>query len=257
MRIFNFLAEKTNANIDNPQVTLERRKIIKQKYFLKRIYTGFYTRLKSSLTTFNRKGVIVELGSGGGFIKEIIPNVITSDILKLPYIDRQFSALKIPFKDKSVNAFLMIDVLHHIPDIEKFLVEANRCLKKGGQIIMIEPSNTLFGKIVYKYFHNEPYNPKGGWSFESSGPLSGANSALPWIIFFRDKKIFKKKYTDLKIVKIEAHTPFKYILSGGFSYNQLLPNFCYRFVNLFELIIKPLNNYIGLFYSINITKIKL
>lgn len=244
------------ANIDNPQTTIERRKIISQKYFLQRIYTEFYNRLNSALKDSNRKGTIVELGSGGGFIKKIIPKVKTSDILKLPDVDMQFSVLKMPFKNKSVNAFIMIDVFHHISDIKKFLNEINRCLKKGGQIIMIEPSNTLFGRIIYKYFHHELYNATGKWSFKSSGPLSGANSALAWIVFIRDRKIFEKEFPMLKIIKIEAHTPFKYLISGGFSYRQLLPDFFYPATQFLELLLCSLNRYLGIFYTIEVTKIK-
>lgn len=47
-----------------------------------------------------------------------------------------------PFQDKSVSAFMMIDVLHHIKDSRQFFKEMQRCLKPGGKIVMIEPANT-------------------------------------------------------------------------------------------------------------------
>lgn len=243
-----------NKNLDDPSITIERSRILHKKIFLKKIYIEFYKRINQSLIPTKRKKYIVELGSGGGFIKEIIPEVVTSDILPLPSVDLHFSALTMPFKNNSVDAFVMIDVFHHIHDAEKFLTEMNRCLKKKGQIIMIEPSNTLFGKIIYKYFHHEPYNPKGGWSFVSTGPLSGANSALPWIVFFRDRKKFEKKYPHLKIMDIHAHTPFKYLLSGGFSFMQLVPNFFYPVVSFLETILTPIHPFIGMFYTVRITK---
>jgi len=246
----------SKENLDDPLITTQRSKILKQKFFLKKIYIDFYKDLSTSLSSENRKGKIVELGSGGGFIKKIIPNTTTSDILKLVKVDMQFSALKMPFKSTSVNAFVMIDVFHHINDIELFLKEAERCLKIGGQIIMIEPANTFFGGFIYKYFHHEAFIPKGRWIFSSSGPLSGANAALPWIVFFRDRKKFEKKYPNLKIIKTKTHTPIKYILSGGFSYRQLLPNTFYSSVNFIEKILSPFNAQIGLFYTITIVKIK-
>jgi SAM-dependent methyltransferase len=245
-----------NNNLDRPLTTINRRKVIKKKYFLFNIYKDFYKRINLSLHEDNRKGKVVELGSGAGFIKKIIPNIITSDILKLPQIDMHFSATDMPFKKNSTDAFVMIDVFHHIPDVETFLNEANRCLKKDGQIIMIEPASTFFGKLIFKYFHHETFNENSKWSFKSLGPLSSANSALPWIVFYRDRKKFEKKFPLLKIIKIEPHTPFKYLLSGGFSYPQLLPNSFYKFIDRLEKIISPLNPYLGMFYTIHVQKVK-
>jgi SAM-dependent methyltransferase len=248
------ITSKNNKYLDSPQVTIERSKLLKKKLFLKNTYIDYYLRIYAALSQNNRKGKIVELGSGGGFIKEIIPRVVTSDVLKLPSVDMQFSALKMPFKKQTVNAFVMIDVLHHINDIEKFFQEANRCLKTGGQIIMIEPASTSFGKFIWRNFHHEPYDQTAGWKFKTTGPLSGANGALPWIVFVRDKRIFYKKYPQLKIKKIEAHTPFKYLLSGGFTVRQLVPDFCYPFVKLLEEFCRPFNTQLGIFYTIILKK---
>jgi len=240
--------------LDNPETTIQRGKVIKQKYFLKHVYIDFYKRIKILLSPINKKGNVLELGSGGGFIKQIIPQVKTSDILQLPNIDFQFSALKMPFKKQSVHAFVMIDVFHHINNVEQFFKEADRCLKKGGQIIMIEPASTFFGRLIYTYFHPEPYKSKAKWTFTASGPLSGANSALPWIVFYRDKKKFEKKFPNFKITRRETHTPFKYLLSGGFSFPQLLPNSFYFAVTTLERFLEPINKYIGMFYTITIQK---
>ena len=114
----------------------------------------------------------------------------------------------------------------------------------------------LVYQLIYKYFHHEPFDQKTIWKFKSKGPLSDSNSALPWIVFYRDLKLFRKKYPDFKIVNKEAHTPFRYILSGGFSYPQLIPNFLYIFIDTLEKLILPINKYIGLFYTIAIIKKK-
>jgi SAM-dependent methyltransferase len=248
---------KKISQLDVPETTDNRSRIIKQKYFLYQIYRNNYKRMYNSLTPENRNGYLVELGSGGGFIKEIIPHAITSDILKLKNIDMHFSATKMPFKNKSVNAFMMIDVFHHISDVEIFLKETNRCLKKGGQIIMIEPASTVFGKFIWKNFHHENFDDKTKtWSFLSDGPLSSANSALPWIVFFRDRKKFENKFPDLKIQLVDHHTPIKYLLSGGLSHPQLLPNIFNKPIDLLERGLKPMNSKLGMFYFINIIKQK-
>jgi len=109
----------------------------------------------------------------------------------------------------------MIDTMHHIPDSEQFLHEASRVLMNGGKIVMIEPANSMWGRFIYKNFHHEPFIPEGDWSISSTGPLSGANGALPWIVFIRDYEIFRNKFPGLKIENMEYLNPFTYLFSGG------------------------------------------
>lgn len=248
------ITRKINEDIDSPSITIERAKIIKRKYFLYKSYLSFYKEIDKLLSCNNKQGKIVELGSGGGFSKEIMPYVITSDIQKLPGIDMQFSATKLPFRKESLNAIFMVNVLHHIDDANLFFTEALRCLKPKGQIIMIEPANTLFGKFIYKYIHHEPYSPQAKWKFISHEPLSDANLALPWIIFYRDRKIFTKKYPSLNVMTLKSKFPFIYLLSGGFTLPQLLPNFCYPLICAIEYILTPIHRFIGLFYIIILEK---
>jgi hypothetical protein len=85
---------------------------------------------------------------------------------------------------------------------------------------MIEPGNTVWRRFVYQNFHHETFDPKVGWVFESKGPLSTANGAIPWIVFHRDRAMFLEQYPDFKIIKTQFHTPFRYLLSGGFTLRQ-------------------------------------
>ena len=121
-------------------------------------------------------------------MKEIDGEIITSDIMDLPVVDQVFSAEKLPFEEKSISAIYMINVFHHIPDVRAFLKEAERCLKKGGKIVMIEPGDSPFSRFIYKRFHHEMYDDKRDWTFPATGPLSGSNQALPYIVFNRDRK---------------------------------------------------------------------
>lgn len=242
-------------NLDSENTTIERIQIIKGKYFLYQTYNKFYKLIKNSLSKESLQGKVVELGSGGGFLKRIIPNVITSEVLKIPNVDKHFSALSMPFKKHSLNAIVMFDVFHHLPDSRKFLKEAERVLKKNGQIVMIEPSNTPFASFIYKYIHHEPYNSKGKWSFKSTGPLSGANLSQAWIVFVRDKEKFEIEFPNLKLESIEPINPISYILGGGFTFPQILPNSAYKWVNTVENILKPLNKFSGMFYLIKVKKI--
>lgn len=245
---------KANKLLDHPKTTLLHAKIIAEKPYLKNIYTEFYIMFKKAHPKKKRTMLSVELGSGGGFIKEIIPYVKTSDIVKLPTLDMQLSVLSMPFKRESVDAFFMIDVFHHVPNMSVFFREVDRTLKKKGKLIMIEPANTLWGRFVYSHFHHEPFDPKGGWILKKGGRLSGANGALPWIIFVRDRRKFENLFPRLKIVRIQPHTPFRYIISGGLTFKQLLPSFTYGPIKLIETILSPLNKFLGMFYTIELQK---
>jgi hypothetical protein len=81
--------------LDIPQTTIDSQKIIHQKKFFRKVYQYFYNILKyySADLPNGRK---IELGSGAGFIKSTLPDVITSDVIKLPMCDEVIDAEK-PF----------------------------------------------------------------------------------------------------------------------------------------------------------------
>lgn len=240
--------------LDSPERTIFHQKIIKEKLFLRKLYEEWYGIFSEEMLHLP-DGKVVELGSGGGFLKEIEPTVICSDILDLPSNDLTFSALDMPFKDEEVSAIFMIDTFHHIPDSMQFLQEASRVLKKYGMLIMVEPANSLWGRFIYKNFHHEPFDVKGDWTIPESGPLSGANGALPWIVFKRDFKKFESDFPDLKLVEFRYHTPFRYLVSGGVSFKQLVPGFTYPFFRLTDNLVSGLWNQFSMFTTIKIQKI--
>ena len=245
---------KCIEDLDDPATTLLHAEIVQKKPFLKKLYIDFYNQLKAPVVDCHNK-VVVELGSGGGFIKDVIDNVITSDILELPNVDKVFSATDMPFEPAGVDAFVMFDVLHHISDPRAFFTESLRCLKTGGKIVMIEPANTLWARFIYKNFHHESFDTQANWSLDKSGPLSQGNGALPWIIFSRDRKIFEDEFPSLRIVSIRSHTPFRYLFSGGLTLRQLAPSFTYSLIAAVEYVLSPLNDQLGMFQMIELEKI--
>lgn len=240
-------------DLDDPAATLLHAQIIQKKTFLRKLYIDFYKEFKKAASDAENK-VLVELGSGGGFIKEVIPNVITSDILELPNVDRVFSASDMPFENNSVDGFLMFDVLHHIVNPRAFFTEAVRCLKSCGKIVMIEPANTWWSRFIYKNFHHEHFDTQAKWELHEIGPLSHGNVAIPWIIFSRDRKIFENEFPSLKIVGMHNHTPLRYLLSGGLTLRQLVPSFAYSLIKAVEYALSPINDRLGMFQTIELQK---
>ena len=242
------------ADLDDPMTTILHGQIIRRKPFLFRVYREFYTRLANGLGVAGPDSTVVELGSGGGFIKDVIPAAVTSDILSVPDVDLRFSAQRMPFADKSIDAFLMINVFHHVKDPREFLRELDRSLKPGGRILMIEPANTAWGRFISSHFHHEDFDPAADWRIEGDGPLSRANGALPWIVFGRDRHVFEREFPRLRIAAFDAHMPLKYLVSGGLSLRQLLPGACYGLVDRFERLLRPFNRWLGMFYYVALSK---
>ncbi len=239
--------------LDSPERTLHHRKIILSKKFLKRLYEQWYDEFIKEINNLPND-TLIELGAGGGFLKEIEPKIICTDILDLPSNDMTFSALNMPFNNDSVGGIFMIDTLHHLPDVEKFLSEVDRVLMKNGKLIMIEPANSLWGRFIYKNFHHEPFDTNGNWTIPDKGPLSGANGALPWIVFERDRLLFNEKFPNLKIEKLEYRNPLLYLASGGVSYKQLLPDFMFSVLNKIDFLLPKVFKQISMFQTIKITK---
>lgn len=240
--------------LDSPERTLFHKELIKRKKFLRKLYESWYAEFLIELKNLPGEKY-VELGSGGGFLKELEPKVICTDILDLPENDMTFSALEMPFDDHSVDGIFMIDTLHHIPDMDKFLSEVDRVLTKGGQMIMIEPANTLWGRFIYRNFHHEPFDVNGDWTIPQKGPLSGANGALPWIVFERDRALFDQKFPGLQVERISFRNPLIYLVSGGVSFRQLLPDFMFGIVRIVDGWLPRIWKQISMFQLIRVVKV--
>lgn len=230
------IQELNTHDLDDPNIVEVHREIISKKEFLNKIYKEWYQVLLNESP--NIEGSQVEVGSGAGFIKSLDDSIVTSDIVDINNVDKVINACdNIPYPDSSLRSLIFVDALHHLPNVEKFFSEANRVLKVGGRIIMIEPWNTLWSRFVFSNLHHEPFLPDSdSWSFPSSGPLSGANGALPWILFSRDLEEFKQAYPSLHLIKIRKMMPFAYLLSGGLSFHSLVPGKLYSLVRNLEKI---------------------
>lgn len=253
-KILQLLKEKKEFDLDAIETTLQHREIILNKLFLKKLYEEWYHSFVNKIPELP-EGKLLEIGSGGGFFKQIYPDIITSDIMELSHCDMTFSAENIPFKENSLSAIFMIDVLHHIPRCKKFFKEAERILKPGGIIFMIEPANTFCSRFIWKNLHHEPFDLNANWGFPENGPLSGANGALPWIVFKRDIDTFHELFPALKLRSFIHHTPFRYLITGGLSYKSIVPGWSFRGVTLFEKLFAPLNRYTGMFQTIEVIKL--
>lgn len=226
-------------DLDSPETTLLRKQIIEEKPFLRKVYKEWYQLILKEIPQ-NMQGGVLELGSGAGFFKSVIPEAITSDVFHVNGLTLVLDAHRLPFRAGSLKAIVMTNVLHHLPDPAKVFGEAARCIQPGGKMAMIEPWITSWSRVVYKRLHHEPIDENAAeWTISGVGPLSGANEALPWIIFQRDRDVFLRKFPMWKITEIFAIMPFRYILAGGISMRSLMFSGAYGFWRGFENLLKP------------------
>ena len=210
------------ADLDDPRTTGLRRRIIREKKALRAIYDAWYRILAAALPEGTER--VLELGSGGGYFGEVVPGAIRSELFPCPWLDVALDGQELPFADGSLRGIAMTNVLHHLPRPSRFFVEASRCVRPGGVVAMVEPWNTPWSKFVYRRFHHEPFLPDAeSWEAIPGGPLSGANGALPWILFVRDRERFCREHPQWRIRSIEPLMPLSYLLSGGVSLRTLIP----------------------------------
>lgn len=232
--------------IDDPRTTQLRRRIVMEKRSLRSVYDRWYGAVLQHVP--DGEGAVLEIGSGAGFFSQRLSTAITSDYLFLPDEKLTADARALPFRDAALRSIVMVDAFHHIPDAGAFLSEAERCLRVGGTIAMIEPWVTWLSKRIYRHLHHEPFDTGTPvWQFPSTGPLSGANSALPWIIFDRDAEALRQRHPRLRIRVIRPTTVVTYLLSGGISMRSLAPSLAWPIVEGIEALLSPLRGQLAMF----------
>src|SRR5688500_12934840 len=216
-----------DLDIDAAVTSSERKRLVLSKSFLRSVYDQWYAWLHAA--QLSSEGPSLEIGAGGGFLKSRVPGTIASDILAISGIDVVLDASALPFEKASLRSVVMTNVMHHLPDIRAFLGEAQRCVKPGGAVVMVEPWVTRWSTWIYRSFHHEVFDPQATtWGVAPGGPLSEANGALPWIVFERDRARFAADFPSLKIVSIRPVMPILYLLSGGVSMRALTPAWTFR-----------------------------
>jgi SAM-dependent methyltransferase len=241
--------------LDDP----ERYEDIRHTILCKKSLTGFYKDIYSEyincLSHCPQIGVALEIGSGAGFVKEIIPDIVTSDILPYKGVDIVIDGRILPYENQSLRMICMMNVFHHIPDVSAFLEEAQRCLIPNGRILIADQHFGIFSKYILKHLHHEPFNPDATeWGFDSHGPLSGSNGALAWIVFVRDVEKLKKLFPKLRLVRYQPHSPLRYWLAGGLKKWNLLPGCLYGLAKAFDDLLIAISRDFGSFTFIEMVK---
>lgn len=194
-------------------------------------------------------GRVVEIGSGAGNFKSFFSDAIATDIVANPWVDLAADATRLPFADASVDALVLQDVLHHLPQPLEFFREAQRVLSPGGRVILTEPYISPVSRVIYGLGHPEPIDMKVKLfgapgqcdppAFPPAGPFA-ANQAVPTLLFYKYTKEIESRFPRLRVAQRLRRSVLVHPLSGGFSGPVLLPKCSLPLAWLLEALLLPL-----------------
>jgi len=204
----------------------ENRARWEKKPLLQAIYRRFYQTIAAELRR-DIPGQIVELGSGIGNLKSMVPDCLCTDMFANPWIDQVENAYALSFKDGTVSNLILFDVFHHLEFPGSALQEFHRVLAPAGRVILFEPAISLLGWLVYGICHYEPIGwrrPITWWrpanAMNAAGDYYSAQGNATRIYFSRQ---FAGALQDWNQVSKRRFSAISYVASGGYQGPQLYP----------------------------------
>lgn len=198
----------------------------RRKPLLQQVYRDFYAEITGQLRR-DLAGEIVEIGSGIGNLKTVVPEALATDLFPNPWIDRIENAYALSFPDDSVANLILFDVWHHLQYPGTALAEFRRVLVRGGRLIIFEPAMGFLGRVVYGLFHHEPLGLREDIQWSAPEDFSPdkmnyyAAQGNAQRVFLSDEFAFH--LNDWRIMRRSLWAAIPYIASGGFSGPQLYP----------------------------------
>jgi SAM-dependent methyltransferase len=213
------------APLTEHQAEIERNfKAWETKPLLKDIYAAFSRRILALIDPAV-PGRVVELGSGIGNLKTLLPGALATDLFPNPWLDLACDGYELPFRQGSLSHLVLFDVFHHLRAPNAFLREARRVLAPGaGRLILFEPYLSWTSYPVYGLFHHEPVAWREPINLAASLPrprdyyAAQGNSTR---LFF--KKELPGWPQGWKTFHAEAFSCFHYLMSGGYAKPALYP----------------------------------
>ena len=216
----------------------EHRRAWQSNRALRAAYRDWYGLIRANLPA-PELGPWSEIGSGPGFAKEFIPELILTDVVQASWHERQVSAEALPFADGSVGALVLFDVLHHVGATATFFAEAQRVLSPGGRLVLVEPYISLVSHFVYGRFHEEPVimgvDPLQPASLAEAKDPFASNQAVPTLLFARQGgRAFAQAFPGLAVTRLRRFAGLAYPATGGFNRKALVPFGLWRALHAME-----------------------
>jgi SAM-dependent methyltransferase len=208
-----------------------------KKPILQEIYRSFHRSIASHLSNLSEP-LVVELGSGIGNIKDVIPHCLRTDLFPNPWIDQVENAYKLSFANESVSDLILFDVFHHLHYPGTALREFERVLRPGGRVIIFDPCISPLGISVFGLLHPEPvawqekivWDAPAGWSIEKPDYYAAQGNATR-IFFGRERASLPGAWD---VIHRQRFSAIAYVGSGGYSRPKVYPDSFYRTMQVVE-----------------------
>jgi SAM-dependent methyltransferase len=200
------------------------RQAWQRKPQLRAVYRAFHELIASRVDR-QVPGAIVELGSGMGSIKEVIPDCVTTDLFPNPWLDRQENAYSLGYPDGSISNLILFDVWHHLRYPATALAEFRRVLAPGGRLIVFDPAISWTGRLIYGLFHHEPIGLGQAVTWDAPQSFKAADADYfaaqggATRIFWRLEA--PERLAGWRLCEATPLASFEYFATGGFSGPQL------------------------------------
>ncbi len=202
---------------------LDYHDVWSRKPILRAVYGDLFERMLARRIP----GPSLEIGGGVGGLKARAHDLISSDIQHASWLDLVANAQSLPFADETLSTIFMLDVLHHIEFPALFFREAERALRPGGRIVLVEPAITPGSSLFYRLVHHEPVrmaaDPLADGAPDPARDPYDSNQAIPTLLVTREKERFQRMFPRLQIAETSWFSFAVYPLSGGFRPWSLIP----------------------------------
>lgn len=228
------------------------RQVLEKKPVLQHVFTEMHLEMlaleKRYVTATT--GARIELGAGVYPLKRTDKEILATDVVNAPHLDGVLDAQAMDVSSYSVRTLFGQNCFHHFPRPRAFFSEASRVLLPGGGVILIEPYHGPIASFCYKrLFPSEIFDPQvTDWERDQeSGPMTGANQALSYMVFKRDIKKFSAEYPRLELCYSGTLPNYlRYLLSGGLNFRSLIPNAFEGLLCRLERMLRPAEKWLAL-----------
>lgn len=243
-----------DANLDDANRIGRHLSVLARKRMIREVFDECHRTMRElDRIHLDGTGPSIEIGAGVAPLADTFPDVWSTDVVRAPHLDAVVDAQRLPFADASLHAVYAQNAFHHLPRPELFFQELDRVLLPGGGAILLEPYHGPFASLVYpKLFASEGFDKRfPDWETPQRGPMNGANQALSYIVFVRDRERFERMYPGLAIVERKPLTNYiRYLASGGLNFRQLVPDATIGLLRAIERLAAPLSRWLALHHVV-------